>query len=404
MYRVPRLAKICTILAGAFVAAAMTAGSSAAGVTVLYAFCAQANCSDGNSPRAGLITDGPGNLYGTTYYGGTPGCTNGSGCGTVFRITKKGAESVIYTFAGGSDGANPTAPLYRDATGNLYGTTTGGTTDGAGNVFKVAQDGTESVLYQFTGGSDGDLPYSGVIADAQGNLYGTTVFGGYSGNTACEGYNGCGVVYEVAPNGTETVLHEFNFAGAHDSAFPHAGLVMDKRGTMYGTATGNPYYAGDGNIFKIAPDGTYSVLFFFAGLKNGARPYANLIAAGKHFFGTTSGGGPSRAGTVFDISKGGKLNTLFNFTGGSDGDLPIAPLITDKNGNLYGTTEKGGANGDGTVFEVAPDGTESVLYSFTGADDGADPIGGLIAMKGFLYGTTSSGGQYGGGTVFKVPE
>jgi len=143
----------------------------------------------------------------------------------------------------------------------LYGTTTGGTTDGWGNVFKIGQDGTESVLFPFNGAGDGGTPYSGLIADPQGNLYGTTVLGGIKEHIYCT--SGCGAVYELAPNGTEKVLHAFVYHAGADGAFPYGGLTRDNQGDLYGTSTGNKLDAGDGKIFKVAKDGTYTLLFSF---------------------------------------------------------------------------------------------------------------------------------------------
>jgi uncharacterized repeat protein (TIGR03803 family) len=399
-----RFASICSVVAGSLVAAAVTAvpAAHAAGLTVVYAFCAETNCSDGNSPRASLITDGSNNLYGTTYYGGNSGCTDNSGCGTVFKITPSGAESVVYAFGGGSDGANPTASLLLDSSSNLYGTTSGGTTDGWGNVFKIAPDGTESVLHQFTGGSDGGAPYSGLIADAQGNLYGTAPFGGYAGGWPCSDHGGCGVVYELSPGGAETVLHTFVYKNGQESAAPFGGLTWDAQGNLYGATMGNHLDEGDGDVFRIAPDGTYSALFFWTGPVNGAHPTDSLLPVGKYFYGTTTGGGHYRAGSAFKITEGGKLTVLHIFTGGADGGAPFSSLIEDKRGNFYSTTEYGGANNLGTIFKITPKGKETVVYSFTGGNDGEYPVGGLIAVNGYFYGTTSGGGQYGGGTIFKI--
>jgi uncharacterized repeat protein (TIGR03803 family) len=327
--------------------------------TLLYSFCATTNCPDGNTPAAGLIADAGGNLYGTTVAGGA------NNCGVVFRLAPDGKEAVLYSFKGGSDGCNPESTLLADASGNLYGTTLGyyDYQHDDGTVFRLAADGTETVLWAFRGLSDGCEPASAVIADSSGNLYGTT--------PAC-GAAGYGTVFEVAPNGSETTLHAFT--GGTDGAVPIGGLIADNAGNLYGTTYeggGQTAYCGIGcgTIFRLAPDGTETILHAFAG-------------------------------------------------GRKDGELPTDSLIADASGNLYGTTALGGGknrvckfNSDGncgTVFKLAPDGTEAILHSFTGGSDGSVPVGSLLLVKGALYGTAQDGGRksrgypYGAGTVFRL--
>jgi uncharacterized repeat protein (TIGR03803 family) len=298
-------------------------------------------------------------------------------------------ETVLYSFTGGSDGSEPVAGLIADNQGALYGTTSGGGSSGRGTVFKLTPPGrgqtawTETVLYSFTGGSDGAFPAAGLIVDNASNLYGTTVGGG--GNDRCA--NGCGTVFKLTPPGrgqtawTETVLHSFTgggFTGGSDGGLPLAGLIADNGGALYGTTFGGGTIGG-GTVFKLTPPGrgqtawTETVLYSFCSLPNC-----------------------------------------------SDGDSPAAGLIADKQGVLYGTT-LGGESSVGpvgmTVFKLTPPGrsqtawTEAVLYSFTGGSDGGDPRAGLIALArareerdngGALYGTTQSGGSGNNGTVFKV--
>lgn len=218
--------------------------------SVLYTFTGG---SDGDSPW-GVIRDSSGNFYGATSYGGA------YGFGTVFKLNQSGQETVLYNFTGGSDGANPFAPLIMDAGGNLYGTTfTGGITTGAchflnqtscGTVFKLSDAGIESVLYAFTGESDGALPSASLIQDAAGNLYGTAVFGGKFG---------MGAVFRVSATGGETVLYNFRAAG--DGGMPVAGLTPDSAGNLYGTTyiggvvadCGGGDAGGCGVTFKMAP-------------------------------------------------------------------------------------------------------------------------------------------------------
>jgi uncharacterized repeat protein (TIGR03803 family) len=206
---------------------------------VLYSF---KGGNDGADPNAAVIADAKGNFYGTTYGGGT------SGLGTVFELAADGTETVLYSFKGGSDSANPFASLILDAKGNLYGTTYSGGSGNHGTVFKLAPDGTETVLHSFAGGSDGTSPDSSLTEDNNGNLYGSTLYGG---STDCSG-NGCGIVYKLAADGTETVLHAF--AGS-DGAQPNASLLAGKKGELVGTTYngGNTGCGGTGCgvIFKI---------------------------------------------------------------------------------------------------------------------------------------------------------
>jgi uncharacterized repeat protein (TIGR03803 family) len=198
--------------------------------TVLHTFCPSGgNCTDGASPN-GLIHDGAGNLYGTTTSGGA------NGGGTVFKLSPTGVETVLHSFAGGADGATPLAGLIRDEAGNLYGTTELGGPSGSGTVFKVDAAGNETVLYSFTGATDGGYSEASLIRDGEGNLYGTT-FGGGLDSSYCSSF--CGVVFKVDTAGRETVL--YSFTGGSDGENPSAGLTWGKAGTLYGTTQ----YGGD---------------------------------------------------------------------------------------------------------------------------------------------------------------
>ncbi len=371
--------------------------------TVLYSFCAQSACTDGGTPYAGLIMDVAGNLYGTTSSGGAyvdVATGAGAGGGTVFELTPNAAktkwtETVLYSFCAQSactDGQLPVAGLIIDAMGNLYGTTQGGGNGeyiGTGTVFMLTPNAakttwTETVLYVFTGASDGEGPHASVIMDVAGNLYGTTEAGG----------NGGGTVFELTPNAakttwTETTLYSFVHcaqSSCPDGDTPYAGLIMDASGNLYGTT-----FKGGANVAVFA-------------------------------FGST-------AGTVFELTPNAAKTTwtetvLYSFcaSGCTDGANPYAGLIMDGSGNLYGTTLFGGANvatseGAGTVFMLTPNAaktkwTETVLYSFcaqgplSGCTDGNSPFAGLFMDgSGNLYGTTYGGGDRiggGEGTVFEI--
>jgi uncharacterized repeat protein (TIGR03803 family) len=324
--------------------------SAAGAESVLHSFAG--GPTDGANPQAGVIIDSAGNLYGTTTLGGA------NGLGTVFKVSAAGTESVLYSFAGSpTDGGYPKAGVIIDSVGNLYGTTsTGGSMQDSGTlsngiVFKVSATGAESVLYSFAGGTiDGRVPDAGLIMDSAGNLYGTTSAGG--------SVQDFGTVFKISAAGMESILHSFAFVAllgaATDGDAPTAGLIMDSAGNLYGTTT----YGGkdkQGTVFMISATGTESILYFFTGGKiDGAQPQAGLVidSAGS-LYGTTVVGGANGEGMVFKISTGGTESVLHFFAGApTDGNEPVAGLIMDSAGNLYGTTAVGGANDEGTVFKI----------------------------------------------------
>jgi uncharacterized repeat protein (TIGR03803 family) len=384
---------------------------------VLHAFQAG---SDGANSYAGLIGDGAGNAYGTTAGGGN-GCAGGI-CGTVFKLTKDRRESVLYAFKGGSDGEDPFGALMLDASGNLYGTTIfggGGTgcnngSDGCGTVFKLAPDGAETVLYAFQGGSDGFQPGSNVVMDQGGNLYGTTSAGG-TFSSGC-GSDGCGTIFEVQPNGTKITLYQFQ--GGTDGAAPNGPLIADSSGNLYGTTDGGGGCAlgGCGTVFEVTPGGQESILYAFQGGADGFGPQGGVTmdTAGNLYGTTEAGGAESCCGVVFEVpAGGGSESVLYSFRGGSDGQWPVAGVVRESKGNLYGTTEAGGGDrckralfgdGCGTVFKLTPRGKETVLYSFHGKH-GELPVAPLLLGKnGALYGTTPDGGADQDGVAFELKK
>jgi uncharacterized repeat protein (TIGR03803 family) len=356
--------------------------------TVLYNF---KGSPDGANPYAGLILDEVGNLYGTTYAGGS------SKYGTVFEVNNAGKETVLHSFAGAfSDGSFPDGGLVRDANGNLYGTTEAGGTyrSGYGTVFKVSKNGKETVLYSFVGGSDGCYPVGTPAVDKRGTLYGTT-FG-------CGGSN-VGIMWKVGINGAETVLHTF---GGLDGAAPVGDMVWDVKGNLYGlTQDGGTH--NEGVLYQGYAGGGVTVLHSFDGCFNGidgCSPVGSPAVDTKgNLYGATSGCGSSNKGIVWKVSKKRKETIMHNFAGGSsDGMEPGAGVIIDAKGNLYGTTTAGGASNNGVVYEVSTKGVLTVLHSFTGSD-GQSPYGALIMdAKGNLYGTAEAGGSKGYGTVWKL--
>jgi len=385
------------------------------------------NCADGSDPVGNLILDATGNLYGMTGSGGiVGGLCQSFGCGTVFERTASGTLKTLYAFAGAPDGDNPVGGLVRDSKGNLYGATAyggnaGGVcgTLGCGIVFELVKTGvsyTEKVLYAFTGGTDGANPYSGLVRDTGGNLYGTTVAGGGS---ACISGTGCGTVFKITSDGNEEVL--YSFTGNADGATPSASLILDPAGNLYGTTPHGGNFDGEcatlgcGVVFKVTPAGQEVVLYTFKGGADGQSPMAPLVRDGKgNLYGTTSTGGDvsnpwcrveqNGCGIVFELTEQGALRTLYTFKGyPKDGQHPIAGVIRDRQGNFYGTTDWGGPSNDGTVFKVTSSGLETVFHSFVGGTDGQNPFSSLVLdAEENLYGTALYGGAFGDGVLFKV--
>jgi uncharacterized repeat protein (TIGR03803 family) len=340
---------------------ASSGGSSGLGVvfrlslsgqeTVLHEFTGG---TDGANPQGRLVMDKAGNFYGTTTAGGV------SNAGTVFKVTRRGKETLLYSFTGKPDGANPVAGLAIDIAGNLYGTTTAGGANGNGTVFKLAiptvsgSEWTETVLYSFGKSPDGTVPVAGVTFDLSGNLYGTTSAGGTSGY---------GTVFQLTPSGsawTETILH--HFALKSDGGIPYAGLVLDSNGNLYGAATegGAGGQNGGGTIFELTPTSgggwTFSVLYGLYGWAISGS-FRNLLLESGKIYATTHCDGADNSGTIYELTLSGgtwTYNPLYVFTGGSDGQYSFSNLAADKNGNLYGTTKQGGAHGFGVAFKVTP--------------------------------------------------
>jgi uncharacterized repeat protein (TIGR03803 family) len=416
-------AALPTVLAlGIVVLPLMVARPAAAqSFSLLHSFSGM-NGADGSAPFDGLIVDSSGNFYGTTFNGGT------FGFGTVYELPAEGGEKVLYNFTGGNDGANPAGSLILDGAGNLYGTTTSGGPNscyfniGCGVVFRLSPQGTETILYTFTGQGDGGVPLAGLIRDARGNLYGTASQGGQV-ETLCG--VGCGVVFKLNPAGQETVLH--TFTGPPDGANPLAPLVQDSAGNLYGTTElggagcyGHISVYGCGTVFKLDRQGHETILYSFTQAADGGSPQAGLVLdPGGNLYGTTTNGGDNLfcklgngfgCGVVFKVDPLGNETVLYAFPSGAAGAVPFASLVRDAKGNLYGTTAVGGsfsgiyANGCGVVFKLTPSGYETVLHSFQ-LTDGCGPLGNLLADKGYLYGTASGGGVDGAsslGVVFQL--
>jgi uncharacterized repeat protein (TIGR03803 family) len=435
---------------------------------------------DGANPCAQLLLGADGNFYGTTSYGGT------YGAGNVFEMSPNGMPITLYSFTGGRDGGYPIAALAQGTDGNFYGTTPSGGTNAAGNVFRMAPNGTLTNLYSFTGLADGSVPAGALVQGTDGNFYSTTKF-----NTI-QGFLFNGTIFRVTTNGALTTLYALNF---NDGANPVAGLIQGGDGNFYGTTlAGGPQ--GNGTVFRISPNGAIANLVQFDGFDDGAHPASALVQGSDgSFYGTTTTGGPGGRGTVFRLSinsapqittqpanqnampgtnvvfnvavfgtsplsyqwrkngtnllgggssassltisnvapadagtysvvvtnalgsvtstgavlsvvsvtaPGINLDSLYSFTGNDDGGNPNG-LVQATNGIFYGTTQNGGTNLAGTVFQMSPSGALAPLYSFTGDGDGANPFAALMqGADGNLYGTTFEGGTFGPGAVFKI--
>jgi uncharacterized repeat protein (TIGR03803 family) len=384
------------------------ASSEQSKFTVLHSF---RGGTDGASPQMTLITDQQGALYGTTAGGDT------GDSGTVFKLTRQSGrwvETVLHRFSGGNDGANPVAGLTLGKDASLYGTTlNGGTTNshcpqGCGVVFKINKNGGEVVIYRFTAkNNDAASPGAGLIFDTKGNLYGTSEQGGD------EGFGSVFELTHTAKGWIETTLHSFHeFQDGYD---PHASLIMDQSGALYGT-TMKGGRSLDGVVFKMdhnANGWNFTTLYALDPHGNdGIVPLSGLVFDGMgSLYGTTSLGGihnSQNIGTVFKLTPGQDADVLLHsFTGGKDGAEPNATVVFDAAGALYGTTFAGGSSNEGVVFKLTPqpDGsyTETVRHAFTGGTDGGGPLGGLVFGKdGALYGTTSAGGRSMHGVVFRL--
>ncbi len=371
--------------------------------------------SDGARPSGSLIFDSAGNLYGVTTIGGSGGCGDGFttyGCGAIYELLPSNggyAETILYSFAyPNSLEANPAGPLVFDKSGNLYGTaSTGGTGQscyyyGCGTVFKLTKGTsgwTESPIYNFTGINDGDTPAAGVIFDSAGNLYGTT-----------EGYWTYGSVFELSPNSdgswSETTLYSSN---PNYNSF-YGGLIFDNAGNLYATESTNIYNSCTsvcGEILELSHGSSgwiTTTLYSFTGGKDGATPYATLLRDSGGNLYTTTFGGANGAGSVFELAaaSGGKWKgaVLYDFPVLTEGTVPYSGLTADGAGNYYGTTTAGGTASSGTVFKLSPTSTggwkETIVYNFTNANgDGAYPLGNLLLdASGNIYGTTELGGIF----------
>ena len=361
--------------------------------TTLYSFTGG---SDGGWPEAGVVQDTAGNLYGTTEEGGNLNCSAPYGCGVVYEVNSAGKETVLHAFSGYPDGTGPIAPVVRGKAGNIYGTTVyGGAgncnfygTEGCGTVFKIDKAGNETVLYRFAGGSDGCYPSQGLAMDRDENLYGTTAGCG-------SGYE---TIFKLDRAGNFTVLH--TFTGSDGAAPEYGHLAMDKSGNLYGLTTQGGV-SGYGTLYELSKNGTFMVLHTFAGgTSDGCNPYGSVVRdkAG-NLYGTTYQCGSSGRGTIWKVSNRGKETVLYNFEGRADGCWPYAGVARDGKGNLYGVTVACGGN-DGALYELNAKGSLIPLQGFDNSN-GAFPFGEVLrSINGTLFGTTTDICASGSGTVW----
>lgn len=329
---------------------------------------------------SGIIAQGrDGNLYSSTCYGGV------NDGGAIFQITPAGALALLYSFPGPSGSTQPCGGLTLGTDGDFYGTTYYGGTNGAGEIFKITPSGTLTVLYSFNGTSDGANPYAPPVQGTDGNWYGTTRFGGtYVGGTA----------YKLTTSGTFKVLHQFSQPG-QPGYYPFDPLVLGTDGNFYGTTQNDAVY--DGVVFKLTPKSKYTVLHGLSPpLTDGAFPIAPLIQGSDgNFYGTAYDGGSANAGGVaFKITPGGKYTVLYAMGAvtSNDGVYPQAGLVQASDGNFYGANSLGGAYGCGTLFKLTPKAVFSVVHPFDCTDGNTPYVTLTQHTNGILYGDTLSGG------------
>lgn len=367
------------LLGAALLTAIFVSAAQAKHYQVLHSF----DGSDGSYANGNLQLDNAGNLYGTAATGGA------FGLGTIFRLDSAGTFTVVHSFTGGDDGSEPEAGLVLDpATGDLYGTTTGGGKQAYGGIFKLTTAGDLVDLHDFRRTADGDQPFGALLRDRRGNLYGTTFQ---------DGPEHGGAVFKLTAEGGFKVLHALR---GSDGTEP-VGRLVRSGPNLYGIAQIGG--SGSGTIFKAATDGTFTKLY----TPNQGVGLSGGLARDKvgNLYGPYLNAGENGKGIIYALSPGGTLSTLHTFAGGTDGQYPLGDMLLTKKGKLYGATARGGgASDDGMIFALDLQGNLTSLHGFTGApDDGATPSGGLIEGKdGKLYGTTTKGGSHDMGVIFSV--
>lgn len=374
--------------------------------TVLYDFCSQVGCMDGRHPYPSLMQGPDGNIYGGNCAGGL--YRNG----TIYKLTPGGQMTTLYNFCsqtGCADGAYPYGTFVVGIDGNIYGATWWGGTTGFGTLFKITPGGQLTSLHSFclqTGCPDGEYPWGYLITDGQGNIYGTASAGG--------SHSSAGTVFRLSPTGALQVLHNFcALSGCADGRVPNGGLILQPGGILYGT-TQSGGANGKGTVFRLTAQGGLTTLYNFcsqSGCADGAVPNFLVLGADGNFYGTAEQGGAMNRGTFFKMSPAGQLTTVYSFCsqpGCADGSDPW-DLIQATDGNFYGITVEGDAPDTGTIFEITPTGSLTVLHTFcSGGEPCADGwlptnTGLFQHTNGNFYGTVSKGGNLtNAGTAFSL--
>lgn len=348
--------------------------------------------------RSDLLLGIDGNIYIGSFAGG-------EGPGAIARLTPGGQLTTLHSLADdGSEGNTIVGNLAQTPDGSIYGTTFFGTSEGGGSLFRLAPDGTFTILHRFGGGSPNPFtPYTGVTLGPDGQLYGTTLRGGSDDS---------GTIYRIGTDGTGfTVLHQFT---GEDGENPEGQLVVFD-GMLYGTTLIGGA-RNRGTIYRISTSGAFELLYSFPafsavrdgqGINDvGANPRAGLMysATDLAFYGTAYNGGEHGHGTLYRYTPGGEVQLVHAFGGPSFGaSRPMSSVVQDNAGNFYGTSEVGGYLNGGTAWRVAADGTFSLLHGFTGsAGDGHTPRAGLLFANGTLYGVSSSDSVGADGTIFAL--
>jgi uncharacterized repeat protein (TIGR03803 family) len=333
--------------------------------TELYKFKGGAN--DGCNPGAKVALDAAGNIYGTTDF-----CDPyGDGDGVVFKLAPDGTETILHAFTGAPDGAQPDGAVTLLRNGDMIGSTTSGGANDSGTLFEITMKGKFKVLHALTS-DEGSEVRGNLYRDKSGNVYGTALFGGAGGS---------GTLFEYGSDGTFTVLH--TFTGGADGEFPEHGVIADTAGNLYGvTAFGGAN--GEGSVFKYDTAGNFSTVYSFTGGADGSFLYG---------------------GTVFRLTPGGTLTTLYDFTGGTDGASPEGDMLLVGK-NLYSTANAGGDPSCqcGVVYEVTAKGKEKVLHTFTGTADGSGYSAGLVLKNGVFYSTVQYGANLQNGAVYSLTK
>ncbi|HEX4920248.1 MAG TPA: choice-of-anchor tandem repeat GloVer-containing protein, partial [Candidatus Bathyarchaeia archaeon] len=374
-----------TLMLIALVLLVVLATAAHAQYSVLYNFGTKGG--DPNQPiSSGTLAQGQdGNLYSTSPSGGT------NNQGTVFRIAPNGTLTMLHSF---DCCFVPRGGLTLGTDGNFYGTTQGGGTSDDGTIFKATPSGIVTVLYSFTGSGDGYTPYAPPVQGTDGNFYGTTSRGG--NDTACG--NGCGTVYKITPSGHLTTIYRFDLTHGFQ---PHSLMVQGTDGNFYGTTAlgGTSGGEGAGVVFRITPTGTLTVLHNFCsqpGCADGQSPTSPLVQGGDgNLYGTAEGGGGNGDGVIYKITPIGKFTVLHNLNRTTDGYNPFAGnagLVQATDGNFYGANSFGGSHGFGTFFKITSTGIFSVLHNFDGST-GLNPyVTPFQHTNGLIYGDTQLGG------------